>query len=239
MSNIIQNNGVKEIILDFSFLQNVQFKDNPVTLDQIAEELGIKGITTCLDFQNFLRNSLAKKSFICLLDDKTKQLSRKDKSRTSYNGILRMELDFKNQSLLDNGTYLGFYVNIDTRNLSLIISSIFVTKLKPISQEFETMIQESQIFIIRNQGQIKDEELIRRNVLNSSNILEIGKLLSTFEEEKERWLNYLDFCDDLLKLERKKSLPYLGVKYLKIIKIDKIHFKKELFKYKCRTFIKK
>ncbi|QHX36386.1 AAA domain-containing protein [Spiroplasma sp. BIUS-1] len=234
MSNIIENNGVKEIVLDFSFLQNVQFKENPSTLDQIIEQLDIKGVTSCLDFQNFLRNSMAKKSFICLLDDKTRQLSKKDKTKTAYNGIIRIELDSKNQSLLPEGTYLGFYVNIDTKNAALTISSIFMTRLKPVAQEFETIIQESQILIIRNQGQIKDDELIRRNILNSSNISEIGKLLSTFEEEKEKWLNYLEFSEDLLKLERKKSLPYLGAEVEKVIKLDKIYFKNEYFEYEIK-----
>ncbi len=236
MSNIIENNAVKEIILDFSFLQNVQFKENPSSLDQIIEQLDIRGINTCVEFQNFLRSSLAKKSFICLLDNKTRQFSKKDKNKSSYNGIIRIELDSKNQSLLPEGTYLGFYVNIDTMNASLIISSIFMTRLKPVAQEFETIIQESQILIIRNQGQIKDEELIRRNVLNSSNLSEIGKLLSTFEEEKDKWLNYLEFSDDLLKLDRKKSLPYLGLNYQKVMRIDKIYFDFNLFEYEIKEF---
>ncbi|AGR41845.1 AAA domain-containing protein [Spiroplasma diminutum] len=234
MSNIIENNGTKEIILDFSFLQNVQFKENPATLDQIIEQLDIKGVKTCQEFQNFLKNSLAKKSFICLLDDKTHQFSKKDKSKTAYNGIIRMELDSKNQSLLPEGTYLGFYVNIDTKNAGLTISSIFMTRLKSAAQEFETIIKESHILIIRNQGQIKDDEIIRRNVLNSSNIGEIGRLLSTFEEEKEKWLNFLEFSENLLKLERKKSLPYLGVSILKVIKIDKIHFNNHLIQLEVK-----
>ncbi|AUM62392.1 AAA domain-containing protein [Spiroplasma monobiae] len=236
MSNIIENNGVKEIVLDFSFLQNVQFKESPATLDQIIDQLDIKGVSTYLDFQNFLRNSMAKKSFICLLDDKTRQLSKKDTSKTSYNGIIRIELDSKNQSLLPEGTYLGFYVNIDTKNAALTISSIFMTRLKPVAQEFETIIQESQILLIRNQGQIKDDELIRRNVLNSSNISEIGKLLSTFEEEKEKWLNYLEFSEDLLMLERKKALPYLGAQATKVIRIDKNHFSNDLIEYEIKEF---
>ncbi|AGR40853.1 DEAD/DEAH box helicase [Spiroplasma taiwanense] len=235
MANIIENNNGKEIVLDFSFLQNVQFKENISGLDQIIEKLEIKGIISYNDFHNFLRNSLVKKAFLCLIDNKTRQLSKKDKTKETYDGIIRVELDSRNQSLLLNGTYLGFFVNIDSKNATLIISSIFLTRLKPIAQEFETVLNECQILLIRNQGQIKEEEILRRNILNSSTIQKIGRLISTFEEEKNNWNKYLEFSEDLLKIKRKRSLPYFNSILSTVLRIDINNSNSELHNFELHN----
>ncbi|AKX34562.1 superfamily I DNA/RNA helicase [Spiroplasma litorale] len=242
MANTISNNQNKELILDFSFMQNVKFKDNLLGLDNIIDQLEISGINTYNDFLTFLKQSLIKQSFICLIDDKTRSLSKTDNSKKTYDGIIRMELDSYNQSLLKKGTYLGFFVNIDPGDASLTVASIFLTRLKPVPQEFETTIEETTVFVLRHKNQVPVEEILRRNILNSSTISEIGKLLSSFEEEKEKWLNYLNFCEDLLKIQRKNSLPYLGASSRELIKVDKNYFIKDLNNYivkdlKTKSFI--
>ncbi|QGS51601.1 AAA domain-containing protein [Spiroplasma tabanidicola] len=228
MGKIIENDGSKELFLDFSYIQNVMFKENIAELDNIISKLEIENINSYQELQQFLRNSMIKQAFICLIDDKTRQLNKKSKDNYVYDAIIRIELNTTSQSKLPKDTYLGFFVNINPKTPYLTISSIFETRLKPIAQEFESIIQESRIQLIRYQGQITPEEVLRRNVLNSSNIASIGKLVSKFEEEKNKWLNYLDFSYDLLEVQRKNSLPYLNAIAKKVIKIDKRDYKDNL-----------
>ncbi|ASP28668.1 superfamily I DNA/RNA helicase [Spiroplasma corruscae] len=242
MPSIIKNEENKELIFDFSFMQNVKFKDNLLGLDNIVVQLEISGVNTYNEFLNFLKQSLVKKSFICLIDNKTRVISKKDSLKETYDGIIRLELDTHNQSFFKKGTYLGFFVNIDPKDATLTVASIFITRLKPIAQEFETTIDETTIFVLRHKNQVPVDEVLRRNILNSSTLLSIGKLLSTFEEEKYKWLNYLDFCEDLLKLQRKNSLPFLGAVTNNVIKIDKILYTNDLQdfvlnNYKTKSFI--
>ncbi|QBQ07373.1 superfamily I DNA/RNA helicase [Spiroplasma gladiatoris] len=224
MANVIENDGTKEIFLDFSYLQNVMFKDNVLELDNIISKLDIENINSYQELQLFLRNSMIKQAFICLIDDKTRKINKKDKNSIVYDAIIRVELNTTSQSKMPKDTYLGFFVNIDPQKPYLTIASIFQTRLKPIAQEFESLVQESRIQIIKYQGQITPEEVLRRNVFNSSNIASIGKLVSKFEEEKNKWLNYLEFSYDLLQSQRKFSLPYLNSKIIKVIKIERNNF---------------
>ncbi|AHI52520.1 AAA domain-containing protein [Spiroplasma culicicola] len=241
MGKIIENDGTKELFFDFSYIQNVMFKDNLNQLDLIIEKLGIEGINSYQEFQNFLRNSRIKQAFICLVDDKTRNIGKKD-NNSIYDAIIRLELNSTSQFKLPKETYLGFFVNINPRTPYLTITSIFETRLKPIVQEFESTIKESGIQIIKYQGQIQPDEILRRNVLNSSNIGDIGKLVSTFEEEKNKWLSYLDFSTELLNIQRKNSLPYLGCEIVEAIKVDKKVLDKSLLEksyenFKTKTYV--
>ncbi|AKU80224.1 AAA domain-containing protein [Spiroplasma turonicum] len=233
MSSFIENTENKELVLDFSFMQNVKFKDNIAGLDSIIEHLEISGIKNYNDFIKLLKSSIVKQSFICMIDDKARSLSNSNKK--TYDGIIRIEFDSYNQSLFEKGNYLGFFVNIDPLDASLTISSIFITRLKPIAQDFETKIGETKLIVLKHKNQISTDEILRRNILNSSTILQVGKLVSKFEEEKTKWLEYLNFCEDLLKLQRKNSLPYLGADTIEVIKIDKSNFQSVLNNYKLNT----
>ncbi|QEH61441.1 superfamily I DNA/RNA helicase [Spiroplasma chinense] len=227
MGNIIENNGTKELFLDFSYLQNVMFKDNIAQLDQIVERLDIEGINTYQEFQNFLRSSMVKQCFICLIDDKTRKVGKKD-TKQIYDAIVRLEMNSISQSKFPKDTYLGLFVNINPQTPYLTINSIFETRLKPSPQEFETTIKETQIQVIKYQNQMTPDEILRRSILNSSNISQLGKLVSSFEEEKTKWLNYLDFSSDLLNIQRKNSLPFLGCFIEQVIKVEKKNFNSAL-----------
>ncbi|ARU92184.1 superfamily I DNA/RNA helicase [Spiroplasma clarkii] len=221
MGNIIVNNGSKTLFIDFSYLQNVLFKDNLAQLYLIVEKLGIEGVNSFQEFQNILRNALCKSAFICLIDDKARTFSSKNTEKQVFDAIIRIEFNTDTQRKLPKNTFIGFFVNINPEEPYLTVVSIFQTRLKPVAQDFETIIEDCPIQIINYKGQIAPEELLRRGIINSETIGEINKLQSNFEAEKTRWLNYLDFSMDFLNLQRKNSLPYLNSKALEFIKIDK------------------
>lgn len=221
MANIITNDGSKALFLDFSYLQNVLFKNNSSQLDVIVEKLGIEGVNYFQEFQTILRNSMVKNAFICLIDDKTRTIASKNLDSEVFDAIIRLELNSDAQRKLPKNTFLGFFVNINPRSPQLTITSIFQTRLKPIAQDFETIIAECNLQIITYKGQVPAEEILRRGIINSSTITSINKLQSNFEAEKLRWLNYLDFTTELLNLQRKNSLPYLGSQTLRLVKVER------------------
>jgi len=228
MNNTLINDGSKQLFLDFSYLQNVMFKENMAQLDLIVEKFNIENIKTYQEFQNILRTSMLKQAFICLVDDKARKFSSKNKDQQVFDAIIRMELNSETQSKMPENTYIGFFVNINYKTPYLTISSIFQTRLKPIAQEFETIIPECDIQIIKNQREVSAEEILRRSIINSETVGTIKKIQSNFENEKSKWLNYLDFLLNFLDVQRKKSLPYLNSKIYNLIKINKIDFYKEL-----------
>ncbi|AOG60102.1 superfamily I DNA/RNA helicase [Spiroplasma helicoides] len=221
MGKVIENDGTKELFLDFSYLRNVLFVDKLSQLDLVIQRLNIEGIQSYNDFDQFLRNSMIKQAFICLVDDKTRKIINKSGGSKVYDAIIRIELDTISQSKMPKSTSLGFFVNIDPEYPALTVASIFQTRLKLSPQEFETTIKEVPLQIIKFNKQIPVDELLRRNIINSSTISNINKITSTFEQEKNRWLKYLDFMSDLLVVQRKNSLPYLGTDLAEVLKIDK------------------
>lgn len=228
MQNMIKNNENKEIFLDFSFMQNVRFKENHSSLDEIIEKLEIQNVKTYQEFLSFLRNSIMKQGFICLVNDTTRKVNSKSNEDYVYDAIIRMELNTTSQEKLPKETYLGFFVNINPKAPVLTITSIFQTRLSNKAQDFETTIDEASIELIKYKNQFQTDELLRRNLLNSSTIENIGVLVSKFIETKNKWSNYLNFLTDLLSVQRKVALPFLNLSWSRVVKVEKKEFTEDL-----------
>ncbi|WP_342268732.1 AAA domain-containing protein [Spiroplasma endosymbiont of Aspidapion aeneum] len=217
----------KELILDFSYIQNVLFANNNTGLDLFTKKLKIKNVNNFNDFIIFLKNSIVEKGFICLLSDSKRKLKNNDKE--VFDGIIRIVLNKSSQDKFQKDSYIGFFIDINPNRPSLIINNIFITKLKPKPQDFETTIGNCEIFTIRFGKEISDNEIIKRGIINSTNIMQINKIHTSFNENKEKWLKYIDFCQDQIDIRRRDAVPYLNLQKIKVLKI-KTKFNKLDFK---------
>ncbi|WP_425379930.1 AAA domain-containing protein [Spiroplasma endosymbiont of Stenodema calcarata] len=206
----------KNLLLNLYFLINAKSKFN----DDDVKNLRLKNITTVSGLDLFLKKDIhIADFFVSLINDQAKiKTDKKGGEKKLYDILIRFKSITGFDELLDPNLSLTIFGDLDPQIGIVNVKNIFLTAMEKEKQEFETMATGVVIEIADN---FRIDEAKLRTIFDSNVFANMKFLISSFSEEKERWLQYLQFQNQILEYKRNNSCLYLTRTLTECVKIPK------------------
>ncbi|AOX44332.1 superfamily I DNA/RNA helicase [Spiroplasma sp. NBRC 100390] len=206
----------KNLLLNLYFLTNAKSKFT----DDDVKNLRLKNITTVNGLDLFLKKDIyIADFFVSLINDQAKiKKDKKGETKELYDILIRFKSITGFDDILDPNLSLTILGDIDPQIGIVNVKNIFLTAMEKEKQEFETMATTVVLEIADN---FRIDEAKLRTIFDSNVFANMKFLISSFSEEKERWLQYLQFQSQNLEYKRNNSCLYLTRKLTEYIKIPK------------------
>ncbi|AHF58289.1 AAA domain-containing protein [Spiroplasma eriocheiris] len=206
----------KNLLLNWYFLTNSKSKFN----DEDVKNLHLKNINTVNELYNFFKtHTCIADFFICLINDKAKiKKDKKGSEKELFDILVRFKSITFVDDLLDPNLSLTILGDINPEIGVINVKNIFLTAMEKTKQDFETPGEGVVLEIADN---FNLNEAKTRTILDSNVMANMKFLISTFQEEKTEWLQYLQFQTQDLEYKRSNSCLYLDSKLMEYVKIPK------------------
>ncbi|WP_425378440.1 hypothetical protein [Spiroplasma endosymbiont of Polydrusus pterygomalis] len=207
---------INNLLLNFYFLTNAKNKFT----DENVKNLHIKNITTVQALDTFSKTNICIADFfVALINDQAKiKKGQKGEEKKFYDILIRFKSITLLDEMLDSNLSLTTLGDIDPKIGIVNVKNIFLTAMEKEKQEFETLATGVVLEISDN---FRIEEAKVRTIFDSNAIANMKFLTSFFVDEKEQWLQYLQFQAQNLEYKRNNSCLYLKRKLTEYIKITK------------------
>ncbi|WHQ37222.1 AAA domain-containing protein [Spiroplasma sp. SV19] len=206
----------KNLLLNLYFLTNAKSKFT----DDDVKNLRLKNITTVNGLDLFLKKDIhIADFFVSLINDQAK--IKKDKTggtKELYDILIRFKSITGFDDILDPNLSLTILGDIDPQIGVVNVKNIFLTAMEKEKQEFETT---ATGVVLETADNFRLDDAKLRTIFDSNVFANMKFLISSFSEEKERWLQYLQFQSQNLEYKRNNSCLYLTRKLTEYVKIPK------------------